>query len=328
MAYETGVPTGFEDLHSKLNTFLTGGGNGWTLDGDVLYKNNTYIRLDSLDDNYLRIWGGTAQAAGVLTNESSHYGSMRDSVIKSSGSSSMSSLGSMNQYYFFTHENPDFVTVVLQYDLIWIQWITFGELDKYGTYGGGTYFGGTYDASIDTSSTYYEFGSHWANTNDHNGNYRGTGIGYWFSGYSNVTTSGGNMGVRCDLDSQTWIGNKDFMGGYPSKGGTKVDYHFSGAALTAYLTTRNPNTWNDQTILAPILVTMGRTQDKISILGNPVHARLTNVLNHNIGDIITLGTDQWMIFPHLKKGTNDLDGATSVTTGNSGRLGFAIKYSA
>ena len=134
------------------------------------------------------------------------------------------------------------------------------------------------------------------------------------------------MGFRCDLDSQTWIMNSQFMSGSPVFGGTKTLYQLSGAGLTPDLTTYNPNNWNEQTILVPILPLMSRADDKASILGNTVHSRLTNVRNHNIGDIITLGADKWMVFPHLIKGTANLRGYSDSTNGNSGLLGFAIKY--
>ena len=57
MPFYTGAATNFESLHGVINTVLTA--NGWTQDGNVLYKGNVYVRLASLDSSYLRVYGGT-----------------------------------------------------------------------------------------------------------------------------------------------------------------------------------------------------------------------------------------------------------------------------
>jgi hypothetical protein len=59
------------------------------------------------------------------------------------------------------------------------------------------------------------------------------------------------------------------------------------------------------------------------------HVRLTRNDNYTDGQIITLGSDEWMVFPGLRKDLTQRNGSTSSTETNalnsSGTVAIAVR---
>jgi len=58
------------------------------------------------------------------------------------------------------------------------------------------------------------------------------------------------------------------------------------------------------------------------------HMRLIRIDDYNIGDVITVGSDSWMVFPWHLKNTEERNGkqALSILFHHTGTFGFAIRY--
>jgi len=56
------------------------------------------------------------------------------------------------------------------------------------------------------------------------------------------------------------------------------------------------------------------------------NARTLRVDNYDPGQIITLGDDQWRIYPFYRKNADQRDGTTSSGGDHSGTMGWAIRY--
>jgi len=144
-----------------------------------------------------------------------------------------------------------------------------------------------------------------------------TGVPFGGSQYTNVTTW--NTRMHCEIDGETWLEGTDPLRGYC----TPVQYTHQ-TLISAYA---GFNPYTDQAQLVPIHLQNGMENNLEAYIGYLDHIRMIRVDHYNIGDVITIGSDSWMIFPWCLKNTEQRNGATSpVTYHHSGTLGFAIRY--
>lgn len=307
MAYETGTTTSYADLLTRIHTFLQA--NGWTLSGAVIYKGNVFAQLTANTDD-LRVKGGQGESGGALVTPFSGYGRIYSQAYGDN-------VAFPATYHFFVHTNPDVFVCVLNYVTLNCQWLTFGELNKVGIWQGGQYYGASY-TSAPTDWT-VQFHNWYCDATDKNGHYRAIGLGYFWAADDNNGDYYGNLHMVCDLDGAVgdWIDNHGLQGGP----------NFNGSFLARDLVPYGPNTFNSQATLVPVHVYASRPDVFCSILGETGHTRYINIKHYNIGDIITLGAEKWMVFPHQKKSSSTLtDGNTILESGNTGLLGFAVRY--
>ena len=69
---------------------------------------------------------------------------------------------------------------------------------------------------------------------------------------------------------------------------------------------------------------MQRSSGGLSILNSLNNARLLRIDNHESKTLVTFGSDQWKVFPWLRRNTEERGAVTSVN--HSGTFGFAIRY--
>jgi len=87
---------------------------------------------------------------------------------------------------------------------------------------------------------------------------------------------------------------------------------------------RSLNDWNGQALLVTPEIYFGATGNTFKMyLGYIEHLRFLRIDNYNIGDTITLGADQWKVFPFSQKNASLRDGGIG---GLSGTGGFACRY--
>lgn len=89
---------------------------------------------------------------------------------------------------------------------------------------------------------------------------------------------------------------------------------------------RSPNSWNSEAVLIPIQLFIRRSEDMRSLAVDLQNARTLRIDNYDPGQIITLGTDQWRVYPFYRKNSDVRDGTPSNGGDHSGTMGWAIRY--
>jgi hypothetical protein len=84
-----------------------------------------------------------------------------------------------------------------------------------------------------------------------------------------------------------------------------------------------PNSFSGEAVLLPIRLYIKRLESKISQVMELEHARYCRIDNLTPKQVISLGDDNWMVFPWYKKNSAVRDGGTSVN--HSGTFGWAIR---
>ncbi len=223
-------------------------------------------------------------------------------------------------YYLFYSGTPDQVCCVIRHDVTKFQHIMFGEIVKVHTsaFVGGNWFWATRGKDVtlltrlDSLSDTILGGGRYAFSSFT------TGLVVPFASSTTPSVDSQTSGfIHAKLDSTVWAG--------PSHN----NQHAQGSVeLTTYTVRsifRSPNTWNSQALLVPIHIKIRMASTLDSYLGYVEHVRLVRVDNYEAGDIITLGSDQWKVFPAVEKNSANRNGDISDTS-HSGTLGFAIRY--
>lgn len=85
-----------------------------------------------------------------------------------------------------------------------------------------------------------------------------------------------------------------------------------------------PNSWNSEATLLPIRAWKARPSSKISMTADLEFARHIRIDNLSPGDILTIGSDQWKVFPWYRKDVSAHNGGYFVN--HTGTFGWAIRY--
>lgn len=322
MAYYTGAANSFTDLLTALLDACVA--NGWALEDGILIKGAAFVRpyvsssMTNTEGPGLIIEGGTGKSGMNLTGTTN----CRPRLGPPGSLAAFPVVTWPASYHIFVFTDPDEIYVVLNFDISKIYWLAFGVSDVPGLQGTGLWLAGT-------SRRGY-----------------GTGGGGGFS--ISATGGGGNLvtvadqtsaaGIFCQsnrsgdsvnsdsihggFDGQGWNGSAG-SGNIPN-GVTTAQNAFSAWEFCAPLTARSPSSWNQDTPLIPIKSYVKRPSLKVSLAVDLRNARYVRVNNYELGDIITLGSDQWMVFPFFLKNSDVPDGGLDL--GHSGTFGWAIRY--
>lgn len=299
MAYVTGVVNSLAALVTAIQSACTA--NGWTLSGDVLRKGSVYTKI-VVNGSLIEVLGGTGiDGSNNLTGQGPALARIKTIAGVA--------LSFPMTYHGFIHTNPDEVFFVVVYDTVRHQYIAFGQSDVLGLPGTG----GWYSASVHGASGDLIWIS--ATGNGVNNVSAGEVVPalFWRNGGSGAPlASAGESFVHHNLDGVGWSTGDDSDG---NAGATKA---------LAPLIANSPNAWNQETVLLPINAFVVRTSgNKTSLVVSVKHARYAKVNYHNPGDIITLGADEWMLFPwHLKDAASSGGGGLSHTA----TYGWALRY--
>ncbi|TBW02720.1 hypothetical protein E0E52_17015 [Azotobacter chroococcum] len=293
MAYCTGTANDLGALRQALIDACTQPAEGWAWDSvnEVLSKGVLFLRLQIVS-GYLTLLGRTSATAGDAPN-----------AVR------IGQVGSTPLAFPLTYEIFAFsgeVYMVINYSVDYYQWCAFGCSTVQGLPGSGMWLGATLGSIAATNGV----------------SIIATGGG----GYSPADTSaalfwGDNYGVAScrnawvysDIDTQGWW-LAQTVSGAPL-----------GANTCSPLIALLPNTWNSEAVLLPIRAYKIRASYKISLTVDLEYARYTRVDNYAPGQIITIGADQWKVFPWYRKNTDVRNGGSSAAT-HSGTFGFALRY--
>jgi hypothetical protein len=329
MIYSTGAAGSPSSLKSTIESLATA--NGWTLSGaGVLYKGTSFVELATSGSEYLTI-KGCGSSDGTLNPMS------RVCTIACSSGEWSSAV-----FYITINTNPDMIICVVKYDTNRIQVLMFGNIKKIhdSAYVGGDFAWATstiYSMSIaapyDPAHQWRDFcGLSIYGTSSEGISESTLALDGCFIGQNSTkgqpipfhfrspieTTSYPlpQQGFHAEIDGQIW--DEDH----------KVT--FTNATVTSLY--RSPNLYNSQALLVPMNLQYAMTDSLYGYLGYIDHMRLIRIDNYELGDIITIGTDQWKVFPWLQKYSAKRNGFFGTyTAGNaegarrSGTLGFAIR---
>jgi hypothetical protein len=304
IVYETGTATDTTDLINKLITFATA--NGWTVNtpasGRVFTKGGLYFGLNwDADDVWL--CGATGYAAG------SAWSAQPGASTNQPRSNDMA--GPYTAYHFFTNTSPDYLHAVVETTAGIFKHIHMGQLIKHGSYTGGEYVCACYwHPTVVTSSS---------TPNNPDNAYHAVP----FDSYASSATAANRSAVRADIDSKSnnWMTflDADTWNGNYAKGCVRGQ----NQGILESLHERSPSEFNQITPLLPMLICGDRPSDMTSPLGYVPDMRYVNMTNLTPASTITIGTDQWMVFPLIQKTATW--GVLNSTTPSSGTYGLAYK---
>jgi len=304
MAYAT---SSIADLASLL-TFIrdTCTLNGWTLSGNVLHKGDTYVEV-MLDGSVgVRILGGNGKdGSNLLTTPGPQY-------------AYFGTIAGIPLTYPMTcdiHINtaPDEVFVVINYSTSYYSLMAWGKSDVPGLTGTGNWYHA--NRTPQQGSREYQCSPAGIDTQTNFGvNVDGCPLFHVYTGAPGGNSSGTNNSfIHGDVDSGGWHGN------------TGSSNMASSNRFLSPLIAYSPNLWSGEALLIPFPVYMPRSSgSKQTLVADLKHIRHIRIDNIVPGDIITLGPDDWKVYPWFRKDITERDGGAENT--HSGTLAYALRY--
>lgn len=312
MAYETGVSLSPSNLLSKLVTRLTT--DGWTIvrtngspgtqvsvsDGSATESNQFNFLADdtaataNLSGQPSRTDGGAGVAFYAHTGSPNTSGTVGTFVSCGHRSSATDQgfSGSHTAYHFFTGSTSDgrYCHIVVEGTAGVFWHLSFGTLEKAGTFTGGQYMTGLHVDSVGNVMWPFQFG---------NPTSRGT---QWVRCDEFFTS----VGQTTDGGTSRWfedIGNAHNIGGSQ---GLYRGYYMGGLIPYSQRTPFGPNlilVWNSTSPSAPTT--------NYKILGHVPDLRLCSMDGRESSETITIGSDTWHIFPVHRKTTDGVSTTSS-----------------
>lgn len=311
MAYITGVANNIGDLMSALISGLTA--NGWAYGSGNFTKGTMDLAVSAVS-NHIKIRSNVGGGPDVIK---SCNGTM------SLGAIGASALQYPANYYIHVHTAPDEVYFFVNESGDRWSWLAFGQSDVAGLPGPGDW----YAANITGDNNSFTTASIGVNFADQTYQRNWGLFTECRHGSSDNTTQPYNSTIYHGLDGYTWS-----QMGYDYNNQNNVNPTFwshspmMAAALFPIkaLLTAQPNAWNGQTILIRIQAYIKRASNKFSLVLDLSHSRYIRNDNYSDGDIITIGSDKWKVFPFLKRNVAARNGAQNST--HSGTFALAVRY--
>jgi hypothetical protein len=323
MAYYTGSAANIAALMSALSSALTS--NGFSASGNVFYKGTLYVELKvpttgTTPYNRIEVKGGTGRSGSTLTGGIAAFNANYDGTV--SLGTCIASGGTELQYPCTYHihisDSPDEVYMFVNDSGTRWSWLAFGQSGVSGISGTGNWYGASVSSRNNTSI------GRVSTTSGSTGTQAGLFCYNSPSGTPTNQVQPFNCSVNHGFDSNPWSMCGNDVG--ISTGLTSWTVSASSCdASTANtpLWAAQPNAWNGQAILMRIQGYVLRPSSKSSLVLDIQHSRYIRNTNYNDGDILTIGSDQWKIYPFIMKNASTPNGNTS---GHSGTIGLAVRY--
>lgn len=304
MAYYTGTATDLADLHTKFLGHALADGWAWAV-GDVISKAGVYFQIQV-----------TATNITCLGCESNAVANPAPSVV---------SLGRIWQRSGYTIREISFpcnyevfgfaqeLYLVVNYDVDSYQWVAFGKSTVPGLSGQGGWCGatiGAFGTSVDSTDPIDI--STLSGAANVAGQVTSAAMAWATLGPGTGATAKGNCWVNHGLDAHGWTYN-----------GATYDPPI-GIRHTEPLIGLQPSVWNSEATLIPVRAYKQRPSFKSSLILDLANARHLRIDNLSPGDILTLGSDKWKVFPWYRKNSANRNGGGSVN--HTGTFGWAIRY--
>lgn len=306
MAYYSGQATSYQELQDVLVAACVA--QGWTWADGILNKGKAFVKLSVIASGTgagIILSGGTGKSISTLTNESS----IRPRLGRVNAQSPQITFPV--DYMIHIHSNPDEVYLIINHNIDFYSYLSFGlsVIDLSISAGTGLW--------LIASASQTESGTYATGWDRSIGVESGAAIK---SGYSlaagpfwhTTTSTPANLAketVHTGIDA-AWAGI--------------TGLEINAVQNCAPLISRQPNNWNSEAILIPIIVTQTGTSSKKSIIVGNVNARYIRINNYNPKQILTIGNDKWKVYPFYRKDITSPNGGTFIS--HTGTFGWAIRY--
>lgn len=311
----TGTATSIAALRAALFAGCTA--NGWSADGNILYKGTCQLEID-VSGNHIRIRGGTGRGAGVLTGAAGFWAYL--GTANQANAATVLNIGPTTNYELYIFSDPDEVYLICTGDSVRYQYLAFGQSDVPGLPGNGTWFQATMNSyaaltlnSVTPLSIVAGYSS-LGNNGDSN---------CWPMFMEPISNNNSmNCAIHHDYDGVGWTNGRG--SGNRSQWGTAGQ--IAWLKFQDPLLERQPSAINEGAVLLPMDVYAGRPTSNISLCLRPRNVRALRIDNYDPGQIITHGPDSWKVYPWVRKDTVNRINTTGLDVGHTGTLGWAVRY--
>lgn len=294
MSYQFGSATSLSDLLGALKTACVDG--GWTVSGDVVSKGDCFVGF-TLTPDYIEALVGLGSAAGVVQTPAPSAVRLR----------SVTTTQSLDfPVAWFSHVFDTEVYFFVRYGVDRFAYVAFGQSPVPGLPGKGVWISG-YAVGTVVSGLTYNSAPPYDAVHQNGSGIMSAGPFWCVTPSSNV-----NSYVHHGLDGAGWSGI--------------ITGVASANRIAGYLFSAQPSAWNSEAVLLPFQVMVDRPADKRSFVAELVNARYIRINNLDPEAIITLGSDQWKVYPFYRKNAATPNGGQPLD--NSGTFGWAIRYEA
>lgn len=310
MGYQTGSAADASALRSALIAFAVAQGWTWDATNEMLYKGAVYAKLTVPTSTSLRIQGATGYSGATLTNPTASWAEIRD--LAASPTVTKAIVWPVT-YHILANASPDDLVLLINFDTSYWEWLGLGQCTDLGVgpSGKATWCGASMPAyGIIRIKIGVEGGGVNAYYRQH------PCAPFW----ANDVTAGGNADPAGTAN--TWVhsaldGSDSVVRQWVNDNNALLGQYYRAATP---LLARQPNAWNEQTLLVPARIVASRPSGFYSYVAEMPHARLLRMDNLEGGDLITLGSDQWFVAPFFRKNP------VAQTESDSGNSGWAIRY--
>jgi hypothetical protein len=312
--FETGTATGVNDLLTKLATFLTSA--GWTINRNAAEGSGRWLSVQKGSDLFVNLVSDPATTGTTdpgpwihMRGATGYNGSLAWTAQpggQPNSSTSNKMTGAFTAYWFF--EGDDYCHVVVEIEAGRFRHMQFGTLSKACTFTGGTYVMGTQlfystitPSNPDSMSNVFPWASNSSSSVARNFIRADAGDGVqWHSSYQSDTYR--HCGMWREVNSST--GSEPYRVGFIRR-----------------MLEVTPSAINGLPVLLAPRALVRKVNGLFANLGVPKDLRLVAMDNHQPGNIMTIGSDEWYLFPWTIRSTTTAD----VTTDKSGYYGFAYR---
>lgn len=313
MAYQTGSANSLADIQNVIQTFLTANGWSWDSGSTTIYKGTMFVKFIAPTADKVLFRGKTALSGGTDTPNDVGMGRFMDNT-----SGNVPAILTFPCTYFAFLDSDEFYFIV-NYDVVRYQFVAWGKstIDT-GTNGTGMFITGSVCQRYVTGG-YGSLGCGIDMTI-----YGNTGNMPWY-GFKSVSpfwdhtqqtgagTDQRNSFIHTDFGSPDWS-LAWYDGSYYQMVGNKDMQDLIGVI---------PNAWNGESPLLPFRVYRRRTEAKVSLVADFKNSRKCRIDNFNDQEIITIGADQWQIFPFHKRSMTSRNAGYWVD--HTGTFGWALR---
>ena len=313
MAYQTGVVNSLADIQTAIRLFLVD--NGWTWDAgsSTIHKDSMFVGFIAPAGDKVLFQAKTALSGG--TNAPRQVGMGR---MMHSGTGNITAVLTFPATYWASVVDDEFY-FVLNYDSSRYQYVMWGQstIADLGAGATGMYISGAVNNQSHSTVTVNQgTGIVISPTSGGAISWYGSrsGAPFWLT--TNLMTSGINLSADF---VHTGIGS----GGWDiSDGGTDPGL-WVGAGSFGNLMAVLPNTWNGESPLLPLRAYKRMPASKVAMVADLQHARYCRIDNFADQEVITIGTDEWQVFPFHRRNMSARDGGTNID--HTGTFGWAIR---
>jgi len=319
MSYQTGTVTTPAGLISAINAFAAS--NGWTQSAAVLGAHGVL----SAGGGSVEMWVDATYPSNKINIQGANANDMVTGLCPQPASIFLGATHWTDgvTYHLFSHTVPaNQIICIVQFGGIYHNWLAFGDYTKYATFTGGNYFAASWGAKAALYVNDIAMENWTVDDGSASGYTALSGSFFWhvlnYSNWGSSYASRRNSFVHAEIDGYTWPGAGETHGLYPTFSQMNYQLFYSG---------NQPTSWDLHAVLLPYTIFMPRSDGHYSAIGHIDNVNYCRVTYFEPGEIITIGSDKWMVFPFFRKKVSAPDGfGSDGSRDSSGTHGWAIRY--